>query len=368
MNKTYPTLYKRTTTGKIQMWYMEQSYDKFRSISGQTDGKKVTSEWTVCEHKNIGKLNATDPILQCTLEIEAKYRKQKDSGYKEQSNEVDNLSFKEPMRAHKYEDYQNEIKFPIFSQPKLDGIRCIVRKDGMWSRKGKPIISAPHIFNQLEPFFEQNPHLILDGELYADKLANDFNKIVSLCKKSKPTFEDLMESSNSIEYWVYDIASDPGIFSERNESLFRLKIDTLPSIKLLPTYTLYSHKDINEQLDCYLAEGYEGQMLRTDNKYQWKRTKYLLKHKIFVDDEFPIQGFIEGKGNLSNKIGKLTFITKDGVEFSAAVNGTHDYLAQLWKNRTRLIGKLATVKYFGITEDGSLRFPKVINIGRNEYE
>ena len=35
----------------------------------------------------------------------------------------------------------------------------------------------------MKPLFETNPDLIFDGELYADKFANDFNAICSLVKK-----------------------------------------------------------------------------------------------------------------------------------------------------------------------------------------
>jgi hypothetical protein len=31
----------------------------------------------------------------------------------------------------------------------------------MWSRAGKPIISAPHIFEALKPLFDKSPELIL---------------------------------------------------------------------------------------------------------------------------------------------------------------------------------------------------------------
>jgi DNA ligase-1 len=109
-------------------------------------------------------------------------------------------------------------------------------------------------------------------------------------------------------------------------------------------------------------------MIRLNAPYENKRSKSLLKRKEFVDAEFEILGVEEGKGNLSSKLGKLKFKTDQGIEFDAAINGTWEYLEELWNKRDELIGKTATVKYFELTEDGSLRFPKVINIGREEYE
>jgi DNA ligase-1 len=106
-----------------------------------------------------------------------------------------------------------------------------------------------------------------------------------------------------------------------------------------------------------MVDGYEGQMVRVlDSEYENKRSKSLLKHKTFCDAEFEIKGVIEGKGKLTNKVGKLVF---DG--FDSAVNGDHEYLEKLFKDGN-LIGKRATVKYFELTSDGVPRFPKVICI------
>jgi hypothetical protein len=110
----------------------------------------------------------------------------------------------------------------------------------------------------------------------------------------------------------------------------------------------------------YMIQGYEGQILRTNSLYENKRSKGLLKHKSFVDAEFTILGVIEGKGNLTGKVGKLQFEI-NGKPFESAVNGDWEYLAELLK-RNDLIGKQATVKYFELTEDGIPRFPKVIAI------
>ena len=46
--KLLPTLFSRTSTGAIQQWTVQIDGNKFRVESGQTDGKKVLSEWTVC--------------------------------------------------------------------------------------------------------------------------------------------------------------------------------------------------------------------------------------------------------------------------------------------------------------------------------
>jgi len=262
------------------------------------------------------------------------------------------------MLAKDWHKEKAKIKYPIYSQPKLDGIRCIVRKNGMWSRNGKQIISAPHIYEAMKHLFIDNPDLTFDGELYADKLANDFNAICSLVKKTKPTEEDLKESKDKIEYHIYDLPSYKGKFSERYKALINT---VLPSCCVKVVTSIVNKEDeVLVLYENYVGNGYEGQMLRLDLPYENKRSKSLLKHKSFVDSEFVIKGVIEGKGKLTGKVGKLVF---EG--FDSAVNGSHEYLEQLFNDKT-LIGKKATVKYFDLTPAGEPRFPKVIAI--RDYE
>ena len=47
-----PKIFKTTKSGATQEWEIEVVGNRYRTISGQTDGKKVVSEWTVCAGKN----------------------------------------------------------------------------------------------------------------------------------------------------------------------------------------------------------------------------------------------------------------------------------------------------------------------------
>jgi DNA ligase-1 len=258
-----------------------------------------------------------------------------------------------------------KVKYPIYSQPKLDGIRCIVKSDGMWTRTGKPIMSAPHIYEALKPFFEENSDLIFDGELYADKYANDFNAIVSLVKKTKPTRKDLDDSEKVIEYHIYDLPSCEDIFTNRYQALVRIALPH-PCV-IVETCIAQSGAEVGLLYERYVQRGYEGQMLRLDEKYENKRSNSLLKHKSFIDEEYTIVGFEEGNGNLTGMVGALVFESnEDKGKFTASVNGGWEYLKELWKERNTLIGKQATIKYFNITPDGKPRFPKVTAI--RDYE
>ena len=335
---------------------------------GQIDGIIQTTEWTVCEGKNAGKKNETTADAQALKEAQATWKKKVQSGYFDDIKKIDEVAFTEPMLAKSYDDYKDEIKYPVYSQPKLDGIRCIVKKDGMWSRNGKPIISAPHIRESLDKLFQHEPDLILDGELYADKFANDFNRIVSLVKKTKPTAEDLKESAKNIEYHVYDLPYVDETFAGRLEALNELAPYFPKCVKKVETHIITDEFYVNSWYENYIERGYEGQMLRLDSKYENKRSKSLLKHKSFLDEEFTIVDICEGEGNRAGTAGYFVFNTKDGKPFKSNVKGTWEETAQMLKDRKRLIGKEATVKYFNLTPDGIPRFPYVISIDRNSYE
>ena len=345
------TLFKRSTTGKISEWSIEVEGNKFRTISGFTDRLKVTSEWTICGAKSY--CTAEEQAMK---QAKALHKKKIDLGAFEDINDIDKPVFFKPMLAHDYNDYKEKIKYPVATQPKLDGVRCIIDIDGMRSRNGKELISAPHVHEALKPLFEKYPDLVFDGELYAHKNDGvDFNKIISCVRKTKPTQDDIIESKQHIQYWIYDLPSHVGAFTERYNSLLELELPECCVI--VPTEQADNKNDVSTYYSGYMADGYEGQMIRVlDSDYENKRSKHLLKHKSFMDDEFEIKGVVEGKGKLTGKIGKLVF---DG--FDSAVNGDHEYLEMLFK-RGDLIGKKATVKYFELTTDGIPRFPKVIAI------
>ncbi len=233
---------------------------------------------------------------------------------------------------------------------------------------GKEIISAPHIRKALDKLFKHEPDTILDGELYADKFANDFNAIVSLVKKTKPTDADLKRSEKNIEYHVYDIPSVDGTFKERCIELDEIALDFPKCVKLVETHIVKNEDEVTEWYEDYIERGFEGQMLRVNDVYENKRSKFLLKHKSFVDEEYTIIDIVEGEGNRTGTAGYFVFQTAEGKPFKSNVKGTWEETAEMLKNKKKLIGREATVKYFNLTPDGIPRFPYVINIDRASYE
>jgi DNA ligase-1 len=190
--KYLPTLFSRTSTGAVQQWTVQIDGDKFRVESGQTDGKKVISEWTVCEPKNVGRANATTAEQQADSEAQSKWDKKVKLGYTTDVTKIDSsTSFVEPMLAKDFDDYRAKMdwKSGLIVQNKYNGVRCVATFDGervvLKSRKGEEWISVPHINKDLEKFFEQYPDAVLDGELYNYDLRQKLNELTKLVRKTK---------------------------------------------------------------------------------------------------------------------------------------------------------------------------------------
>lgn len=363
----FDTLYKRTSTGKVQEWTLEVEGNQYRTISGQTTGKKTTSKWTVCKGKNIGKANATTDEEQALKEAQAVYQKKLDKHYYKDISKVDEVKFVKPLLAKSFDKHPHVQFGRDYSQPKLDGVRCIVTKDGMFYRSGKAIASAPHIYKALKPIFDQFPDFIFDGELYASHLKDDFEKLISLARKAKPNEEELKECAENLQYWIYDMVDFTIPFSNRI-NVVRNMIDKLhPSLVVCPTTLLTSQEQMDELYQSYLQEGQEGQMIRNGNSvYEGKRSKNLLKRKEFKDEEFTIIDIIEGQGNWTGYAKSVAYLNKDGNRFDSGIKGTQAYCKDLLENKDKYIGKTATVRYQNMTSAGIPRFPVTYHIWEDE--
>lgn len=366
--ETYDAIFKRDTKGAIRTWQVEVGYNSddhagYRIISGLEDGNLTTSEWKLTEAKNVGRSNATTAREQAISEAQSVRSNKLERGYFVLRSAVDSFDKFKPMLAAKYEDVS--VEFPVFSQPKLDGIRCIARADGLWTRQGKEIVSVPHINKALEDFFKTHPEAILDGELYNHELKDDFNKITSVVRKTKPTALDLEESARLAEYHVYDLGSCRGGFDYRNRVLQSFSIWAHECIKLVPTSDVATEQELDSLYGQYLENGYEGQMVRTDAKYENKRSKTLLKRKEFLTDEFKVVEMLEGKGNWSGYVKRFVLELPDGTQFGAGVRGNQETLKNLLSEATP---QWATLRYFTPTPDGIPRFPVVVDWGYGERD
>lgn len=402
MEKTYPILYKKTSTGKIQMWSIQVSEQpngmaKILTKFGQVDGKIQEAVDVISEGKNIGKANATTPWTQALNEAQGYWEGKKKKGYVEDSSAASagetGLPAKGPMLANEWQDRKHKMSYPAMVQAKLDGLRCLaVVKDGkcsLYSRTLKPWLTVPHIVEQVEALMKIGgiKDIVLDGELYVEsihklKVSDDtykglplkFNDLQSIVKRG-----EVHENHGHIQYFIYDCMDSEKTFHERDAYLAKVFSKSGdPSVykKLIkvPSKEVADEAQINSALDELLSEGYEGLMVRgKESMYETKRTDSLLKYKRMIDEETPykdaeflIIDVVPGdRGKMRDK-GIFVCQTKVGVEFTCKMEGPLEDLKKYLDNKDQYIGKYLTVRYQEETESGSLRFQVGVRIREEE--
>ena len=259
-------------------------------------------------------------------------------------------------------DFENHT---YFIQPKLDGVRCIIRKDGAFSRNGKSFKNVEHILEELKPLFDYAPELILDGELYNHDLKEDFNQIISLVRKTKRITEEDRERSRELiqfhNYDIFDINRQGLTYVERLDLMRHVQRKyNLLYTRAVSTQRVNNKVDINLYNKINKQQGYEGSMVRNNMPYEpGKRSWTLQKVKEWQDTEFTITDYVEGKGKFEGGIGKWLGFDKDGRDVEVPIPSiTIAERKELFNNVGDYIGKEATFQYFERTSSGAYRFPR----------
>ena len=273
---------------------------------------------------------------------------------------------KKPMLAYPVSNKPIDYSKPVFIQPKLDGVRCVIQynpkappeETGItaYSRTGKEWKNINHILEQLKPFFRKYPNVILDGELYNHDLKDDFEKIISLVRKTKPTDEDRIESAEMVQFHCYDTIMEHMSYDQRNEFINQALM-LIPSVHIVDTNMLFREDDAKVYHRRNLDAGYEGSIVRTNDVYKCGRSWSLRKFKDFHDAEAILTSWVEGKGKRKGTIGKFMAVDTDGNEFGIPVMDKFEYLQKNFKKMQGWVGKTATFIYFERTKAGSYRHP-----------
>ncbi len=265
-----------------------------------------------------------------------------------------------PMLAHKFDEKRVDWSQPVYIQPKLDGVRCLFTKDGAYSRAGNKFMNVAHIELALIPFFKQYPDVVLDGELYNHELKDDFEKIISLVRKQKPTADDRLEAKQLVQFHVYDYF-DGVMYDSYKTRMHQLVNSAIydVQIKYVPAYLVDSYNYAREMHADFLAKGYEGSIIRLDGLYKHGRSYDLMKFKDFSDTEATIIGYEAGKGKRTGTLGKFLMQDDEGNEFGCPPGKGFTYkdLSNMLDNVHDYIGQRATFTYFQRTKAGSYRHP-----------
>ena len=250
---------------------------------------------------------------------------------------------------------QTPLSFPVYLQPKLDGIRCLVyQKDGKWvfqSRAGLVFQSFPHLEEALS---RTDPNMVLDGELYRHDL--EFHQITSMVRKKNHT--DLSQ----IQYHVYDVIQDGGFEQRWTYTTLKAPLLLKDPLFRVETVKASSLEDVEAYHAACVEKGYEGIMIRTPGgKYKKGRSKDLLKYKHFKTDEFLVVGHAVGKGDIPVFICE----TSTGM-FSVMMKATLASKREMLPRAEDYYGQWLTVKYQELSPAGIPRFPVGIDFRQSQ--
>lgn len=370
---TTPKLYGVSSKGKLKEWTISvhSNVDGSATIvreHGYVGAKIQRIEKIITSGKNLGKANETTPYEQAVNEALSLRQKRLDVGFTTTKLNVDDFVAPElPMLAHKFVTRKHNIKYPCYVQPKLNGVRCLAKKIDentivFTSRKGKKYTTLDH----LVPALLENMVVgeILDGEIYIH--GKTFQHIVRLVKKLRP-------ESATLQYHVYDMADQLMKFETRLLHLEHMLFDKCVGIKVVKTFIALNEEEVYKYHDQFVREGYEGVIIRNVyGLYKFdNRSADLQKYKEFVDEEFQIIGGRKSDGGLHDGCVIFKCVTNEvgvGKEhiFEVYPKGTLEDRRNMFDNLDKYIGKMLTVRYQELSEDGIPIFP--IGIVVRDYE
>lgn len=272
------------------------------------------------------------------------------------------------MLAYPFEEKRlDKWEKPWIVQPKLDGERCraFVDEAGgikLLSSEENEITGVPHIRRELENLYKgSNCEIELDGELYVHGMP--FNEIHSRVSREE---KNLHTDYQSIEYHIFDIVS-----TER-QAHRSARVSGLPTdrhICLVPSTVVYLKDELYAKYERLIEAGYEGFIIRNKSApYLRKRSTYMMKFKPKAEDWYQIVGSEEEvsiHGEKKGRLGALLLHNPDPYTpgfFKVGTGFTAQQREELWKQREKIMGLVAVVKYQHKSEKGVPRFPVFVDI------
>ena len=272
---------------------------------------------------------------------------------------------------------------------KLDGVRCLAFFDNFGkvtfkSRSGKPFDTLGKVAQELEKLNLYNTSM--DGEIcIVDENGDeDFQSIIKEIKRKDHTIENpLFQIFDMISLEDFENKTSREKLSERLDNLHMVmeRIENLAYNKVLEQDLVTSWDMFESKMNLAVQSGWEGLMLRKDEKYKGKRSNDILKVKKFYDEEYvvvdlensPNRVIVDGL-EVEEMMLKNVIIEHKGHRVQVGSGFTIDERRNFFQNPDKILGKTITVQYFEETtnQNGthSLRFPVVKAVyenGRVDY-
>ncbi len=355
---------------------------EYYTISGYTGMKMTQSAPTVVlVGKNLGKKNQTNVLTQAIKDCRSKYAAKLKAGYTDaQTTEpASSTSMPFPMAVKTWKDHGDKLKFPLYIQPKLDGIRLLARLEKkevmLYTRRLHSVSGFTKLKDELLRMFAASglKSFVVDGELYCHGMNL---QVISGIVRNESASE---ETKEQLRYHVFDFfdPQQPMLDFDRRHALLQTFHGSLKAdmIILNPTGIAQTPTSAEDMYNDYVRNGYEGVIYKSKDKpYEFdynkeKRSSWYLKRKKQEDAEFAIIGYSNGKGKDKDCI-VFRLQGPNNKTFNCVPNGTYEYRRALFAQaqesfKDTFEGKLAKVLYDDLSKDGVPLRGRIIQIGRD---
>lgn len=316
------------------------------------------------------------------------------------------------MLANKYFDHPEYIVGKrVFVTEKLDGIRALAIVDPylkskedsteawsakvkFFSRQGQPIFGLTEIeqaiVDNMELLYSKKIFtgtFVLDGELLITERSNipskDQYKLTTKIVRSDTNLE-----KQGVTYNIFDLISKKEFEEGKSNSEYvdrRTVLERMfhaansKAINVVPILASFQYNDYERTYKTVVGlvekarqENKEGVMLNVgDAPYVCRRTKNLLKVKVFQDCDLEIVGFQPGTGKFQDALGAL-IVNYKGNKVGVGSGLSDEQRQELWNNQEKYLGRVVTIQYFEETCDAngnkSIRFPVFKELREEEKE
>lgn len=248
----------------------------------------------------------------------------------------------------------DKIAYPVYTSPKLDGIRCLVDFGMNALSRTSKLIPNRYVREMLRDISA----IGFDGELITYSESGQMDRFEDVSSK-------IMSAAGqpNFRFHVFDTFHDPQEPYEHRLDRIRNNMrfsDFAGYLEIVEANIAHDLDELFQHHARYTAAGYEGTMIRSPGgPYKFGRSTvregYLLKLKDFQDAEATIVGYTE---RLNHDPSLGAFVMQWGeVEFSLGTGFTEEQRVEFWQRRDEMVGKLVTFTYQGIGTGGRPRFP-----------
>lgn len=277
------------------------------------------------------------------------------------------------MLADKLE--RDKLKFPVFVEPKFDGMRLLAIGDAngfrFFSRSGKEVSTvSPKIHDSLVEIYIDGTdrwlpesQMVFDGEL----MGESFKDTMEQARRKDSVFEDgvfyLFDALPYIQFKRLKVAKSGDTYKQRR-GVLKGVVDSgtkYPQVVVPPSYLCNSMEEVDDLYAKHRERGYEGLVIKNpDGLYHPRRHRDWMKLKGVESADVPLVGAVEGTGKYEGMLGAL-IVNVLGVEVNVGTGFSDEQRETYWQDW--LSGRLekhtlVEVEYHEMTPDGSLRHPR----------